>query len=61
MSEEEVRLVLWTLSDMFPRHPRHVAVLSQESAQEMQSMVDRMVPTLKRMIEGMTREVVPND
>jgi hypothetical protein len=61
MNEEEVRLALWMLADMFPRHPRHVAVLSKESAQEMQETVDRMVPTLKTMIEGLTREVMPSD
>jgi hypothetical protein len=62
MNEEEVRLTIWMLSDMFPRHPRHVVVLSKESAQEMLDTVDRFAVGLKTLIEQTTQvEVIPND
>jgi hypothetical protein len=61
MNEQEVRETLKMLNDLFPLHPRSILALSPESVQEILALIERMVPALKTMVEGQTREVVPND
>lgn len=58
MSEQDVRLALWMLGDLFPIHPRPIVRIPKESAQEIVSTIDRMVPVLKAMIVGVTEQEV---
>jgi hypothetical protein len=51
MTEEEVSIFLWMLADQFPRHSRTIKKLSSDDAQELLEIIDKLVPTLKELIE----------
>ncbi len=56
MTEQDVRLALWMLGDLFPIHPRPHVRIPKESAAEIVGTIDRMVPVLKAMIAGVTEQ-----
>ncbi len=56
MTEQDVRLALWMLGDLFPIHPRPSVKIPATSAAEIVGTIDRMVPALKAMSASVTEQ-----